>query len=538
LKGFFSRRSILPAIAAIAALIPFVNKAFHMDDPLFLWTAQQISQHSCDPFGFSVNWYRTVRPMFSIMQNPPLSSYYMAGAASFLGWSEPAMHGAFLVPAIAAVAGVGVLARRFCRSPSVAALLTLFTPVFLVSATTVMCDVWLLALWVWSIECWLAGLDRNDWRLLAVSAVLVTAATLTKYFGISLVALLTVYALVRERRGTPRLLFLLLPIFALTAYEVMTKAKYGVGLFGAATMYSWTFPAKVNKLLIDQLPIGLSFTGGCLISALFYAPVILARRKYLIFGTLLVAIFSPLFYFLSEPEVNSEALRIAVAVEGGLFATVAVGILALTFADLAQRKDADSFLLCLWVLGTFCFAVFFNWSITARTFLPMAPAVAILLIRKFDRSKPSSPNAVWLPILPAAVVSLLIAVADCQLANTAREASRQFHARFQTERGTVWFEGHWGFQYYAQQWGAKPRDLTNAIPASGDIVIVPFNNTNLTAVPKDRVASWETAEFSLFPLVVTFVRKTGSGFYSSLRGPLPFAITSVPNESYYVVRVK
>jgi Dolichyl-phosphate-mannose-protein mannosyltransferase len=534
LKGFFSSRSILPAIAAIAALIPFINKAFHMDDPLFLWTAQQISQHSRDPFGFSVNWYRTVQPMFSVMQNPPLSSYYMAGAASFLGWSEPAMHGAFLVPAIAAVVGVSVLARRFCGSPSVAALLTLFTPVFLVSATTVMCDVWLLALWVWSIECWLAGLGRNDWRLLAVSAVLAAAATLTKYFGISLVALLTVYTLVRERRCTLRLLFLLLPIFAVTAYEAMTKAKYGVGLFGAATVYSWTFSAKV----IEQLPIGLSFAGGCLISALFYAPIILARRKYLIFGALLLAIFCPLFYLLSELRVDSEALRIAVGVEGGLFATVAVGILALTFADLAQRKDADSLLLCLWVLGTFCFAAFFNWSITARTFLPMAPAVAILLIRKADRSKRSSANAVWLPLLPAAVASLLIAGADCQLANTAREASRQFHARFQTERGTVWFEGHWGFHYYAQQWGAKPLDLDNAIPAAGDIVIVPLNNTNLTAVPKDKVASWETAEFSLFPFVVTHAKKTGAGFYSSLRGPLPFAIASVPNERYYLVRVK
>jgi hypothetical protein len=315
----------------------------------------------------------------------------------------------------------------------------------------------------------------------------------------------------------------------------MTKAKYGVGLFGAATVYSWTFSAKV----IEQLPIGLSFAGGCLISALFYAPIILARRKYLIFGALLLAIFCPLFYLLSELRVDSEALRIAVGVEGGLFATVAVGILALTFADLVQRKDADSVLLCLWVLGTFCFAAFFNWSITARTFLPMAPAVAILLIRKFDRSKPSSANAVWLPLLPAAVVSLLIAVADCQLANTAREASRQFHARFQTERGTVWFEGHWGFHYYAQQWGAKPLDLDNAIPAAGDIVIVPLNNTNVTTIPEERVASWETAEFSPFPFVVTHAKKTGAGFYSSFhRRPLPFAITSVPNERYYLVRVK
>jgi hypothetical protein len=168
----------------------------------------------------------------------------------------------------------------------------------------------------------------------------------------------------------------------------------------------------------------------------------------------------------------------------------------------------------------------------------MAPAVAILLIRKSERSKPSSANAVWLPLLPAAVVSLLIAVADHQLANTAREASRQFHARFQTERGTVWFEGHWGFHYYAQQWRAKPLDLENAIPASGDIVIVPSNGMNLTTIPKDRVVSWETAELRLFPFITTFTKGTGAGFYSSLRGPLPFAITSVPNERYYVMRVK
>ena len=58
------------------------------------------------------------------------------------------MHGAFLVPAVAAVLGTFFLAQRLSGSPLLGALLVLFTPVFLVSATTVMCDVWLLALWV------------------------------------------------------------------------------------------------------------------------------------------------------------------------------------------------------------------------------------------------------------------------------------------------------------------------------------------------------------------------------------------------------
>src|SRR6478609_8747543 len=218
------REALFAAIAVIAALAPFLNKAFHIDDPLFLWMAQQIAHHPGDPYGFAVNWYVSNQPMFSIMQNPPLSSYYIALIASFLGWSEPAMHGAFLVPAIAAVLGTFFLAQRLSGSPLTGALLTLFTPVFLVSATTVMCDVWLLALWVWSVHCWLRGLERQSYWLLLLASLLAAAAALTKYFGVSLVPLLAVYTLVRERRLTSRLLFLLIPVAVIGIYEAIAKA--------------------------------------------------------------------------------------------------------------------------------------------------------------------------------------------------------------------------------------------------------------------------------------------------------------------------
>ncbi|HTD87810.1 MAG TPA: glycosyltransferase family 39 protein, partial [Candidatus Binatia bacterium] len=172
MKNSATRDVFFVTIAVVAVLAPFLNKAFHIDDPLFLWMAQQISTHPADPYAFAVNWYTTTEPMFSIMQNPPLSSYYMALMASLFGWSEPAMHGAFLVPAVAAVLGTFFLARRLSGSPLLAAVLLLFTPVFLVSATGVMCDVWLLAFWVWSIECWMRALERNSGRLLFLASIL------------------------------------------------------------------------------------------------------------------------------------------------------------------------------------------------------------------------------------------------------------------------------------------------------------------------------------------------------------------------------
>jgi len=533
-KNSATRDAFFAIFAVIAALCPFLNKAFHIDDPLFLWIAQEVSQHPGDPYGFSLNWYETAQPMFSVMQNPPLSSYYMALAATFLGWSEPAMHGAFLVPAVAATLGTFFLARRLCDSPLLAALLTLFTPVFLVSATGVMCDVWLLALWVWSVESWLRGLERHSYRFLLLASVLAAAAALTKYFGASLVPLLAAYTLVRDRRFTYRLLFLLIPVTVIIMYEVMTKAKYGEGLFSNAMIYPWKERTSAEKQLFAQFIIGLSFTGGCLFPAVFYVPFLKSRRV-LISGVAIFVALLRLLYFGTGRGLATGA--IAVTAEGALFATIGIGILALAVTDVAQRRTADSVLLSLWVIGTFFFAAIMNWSITARTLLPMAPAVMILLLRRFNTSQASNGRTLWWPLLPAALVSLLVTTADYKFANTARLASSYFQKRFQTEPGTVWFEGHWGFQYYMEQWRAKPVDQNERGILSGDLLIVPVNNTNISETPPVITSRTEQVNFPQF-LLATMSLERGAGFYSSRWGPLPWVFARIPPEPYLVFRVK
>lgn len=602
MKNSAARDLIIIVIAVIAVLAPFLNKAFHIDDPLFLWMAQQMSINPADPYGFAVNWYTTTQPMFSIMQNPPLSSYYMALMASLFGWSEPAMHGAFLVPAVAAVLGTFFLARRLSGSPLLAAFLLLFTPVFLVSATGVMCDVWLLAFWVWSIECWKRALERNSGWPLFLASILVAAAALTKYFGVALVPLLAVYTLARERRVTHRLLFLLVPILVIASYELITKAQYGQGLFSSAMLVSWSEKAKPDQNFVHQFLTGLSFTGGCFFGVLFYAPLLKlkqhpmmrkvqavhrsdpssARRVFdrtgvserlgsiaptpaaevragpanswkpnfriLIVGFALFIVFVPLFHFGAGLPLNP-------AFEGALFVTIGIGILGLALADVLQYKTADSLLLFLWVFGTFIFAAMLNWTVSARTFLPMAPAVLILLIRRTQVPAPVTATvtggsfernlapkafgvASWWPMLPAALVSLLISIGDYKLANTARTAANQFQQRLRNESGTVWFEGHWGFQYYMQQWRAKPLDLEQPALVSGEVLIVPVNNTNVSRKPAaSTIASFEETNYAQF-FAITMNREVGAGFYSSKWGPLPWEVAAVPPERYLIFRIK
>lgn len=160
-------------IVTLAFLVPFLNKAFHMDDPLFLWAAKHIQNNPADFYGFSVNWSGQEKPMYRVMKNPPLTSYYIAAAATLFGFSEMALHTAFLLPAVATILGTYYLARYLTAKPALAAVLTLLTPAFLVSSTNVMCDTMMLSLWVWAIFFWIRGIKNNHNLDLFFSALLI-----------------------------------------------------------------------------------------------------------------------------------------------------------------------------------------------------------------------------------------------------------------------------------------------------------------------------------------------------------------------------
>ena len=534
-----SSRFILVAVT-VTALAPFLDKAFHIDDPLFLWMAQQISKHPLDPYGFEVNWTSSAEPMWVAMQNPPLCSYVIAIIAAILGWSEVALHLAFLLPAIAAVLGTYSIARRFCPDATTATLLTIFTPAFLVSGTTLMCDMLLLACWVWSIELWLAGLEQKQAGPLALSAVFATAAVLTKYFGIALVPLLAVYTVIRDRRLSPRLAFLLLPVAATVAYEIGTKAQYGHGLFAEATLFTRASGLAHPHSLMAQLGTGLSFTGGCLFPVLFFFPYKSRKLVIAAFGTMVAMLACYYFFVAPSPKLISDHNRTAVLIEAAIFATIGLGVIVLALRDLTESRSTDSILLTLWLLGALYFATFCNWSITSRTILPVVPVASILLVRRFTPAAGPFPNGMlrhW-RVFAAAIVSLAVATADCRQANSARDAADSFQRRFQNETNTVWFQSHWGFQFYMQQWGAKPWNATRNEVVSGDIIVVPLNGAAVFAMPSEKIFEPEAADFDTFPFVTTFGRGTGASFYSSVRGPVPWAIDHVPPEKYYVARVR
>lgn len=182
-------RYILLAMGTMLCLLPFSGRAFQVDDTLFVWAAQNIAKHPFNPYGFELIWDYTRVRMSEVTQNPPLASYYLAVVGTIAGWSERALHLGFLIPTLGLVLGTYRLAQKFTRSAFLAVSCTLLTPGLLVSASSVMCDVMMLAIWIWAAIFWIEGLEKQRQFFLLLSASLISGAVLTKYFGLSLILL-------------------------------------------------------------------------------------------------------------------------------------------------------------------------------------------------------------------------------------------------------------------------------------------------------------------------------------------------------------
>ena len=330
-------------LAVLAALGPFLAKPFNIDDPLFIWVAHQIQAHPGDPFGFNVNWYGMVAPMWIATENPPLASYYIALAAAVLGWSEMALHFAFLLPALAVVLGTYRLARRFCDWPALAALATLVAPVFLVSSTTVMCDVMMLAFWVWAVVLWVEGMERENFRQLSLAGLLIALAVLTKFFGVCLIPLLAAYSLIEKCRPGRWTACLLIPLSVPCAYQWITRALYGRALLTNAMDYAGYARGVVGNSKIVTGLTALTFTGGCLAVVVFFMPLLWRTRALMMFAASAVLVAAAVYFeggMLQTDGPLAGASRAFAETQIIFWAVGGVSVLALAVTDILKRRDA------------------------------------------------------------------------------------------------------------------------------------------------------------------------------------------------------
>ncbi len=578
-------------LLVFACLFPFINKAFHIDDPLFLWMAEHIRVSPLDFYNFNVNWFGLEMPMTDATCNPPLMAFFLAAGSLVFGWSEVGLHFAGTIPAIAAALGTFQLAKRFCERPLLAAALAVLTPGFLVCSTSLMCDTLMLAFWVWAVVFWERGLADRRQSAFLWAGLLAGLAVLTKYSGLCLVPLFLASALLRRtqtdrglsspqrhpsgadaqrpgnasaaskppadfpvRLPAAAALALLIPIAMLVAYEWFTYRVYGVVMFQNAMAYAREVRPNSIADLPSRLINGLVFTGGCAVPALLLAPWLWSRRVLGI-GTglfLSVLIVPPLFDSLGLGGVSgalgpaalfqnawhSFAGKWPLEAQRAVWLLGGVSISAIAVLDYRRNRDAAAALLGLWLLGVLIFASACNWTLNGRSILPMLPAMGILLVRRLHhRGPPLSRCSLspCLPILPAAFIAIAVTTADYQLANSGRAAATMLSAKYPAPANKLLFQGHWGFQYYLEKKGLKPLNVWKGEAGPDDLIVTPSNDIH--ELPIEGARLLEVFKFLPNRCLSTLDRFIGAGFHTDFWGPLPFAVGHVEPERYYVFKI-
>jgi 4-amino-4-deoxy-L-arabinose transferase-like glycosyltransferase len=531
---------VIPAVVVIVLLLPFVGKAVHIDDPLFIWTAQQIQKNPFDFYGFNVNWDIKEMPMYEVTKNPPLASFYIAAIGILFGYGEIALHIGFILPAVAVAVGTFYLSRYFCSSALTAALIAVLNPVFLVSATSLMCDVMMLAFWVWALYFWIGGIEAGKQWYLLLAAFLTIFCVMTKYFGLSLIPLMAVYAISRKPRFGRWIVYWLLPFVAIILYQWWTFSLYGRGLLSDAYSYASKVDRWDFQIFLKAILISLAFTGGCFISVLFYSYLSWSRRT-LLKGIVPVAVLVCLLYFF--PAFQDATIQGREKFHGDLIVTMVlmiiggVSLLALATDELRKHRDLKTLFVFLWIIGTFVFAGFINWTINARSLLPIAPAAGILIASRLEQRGISGWFKGLIPLIPAGLISVSVVWADYSLANSAKASVEIFRKAGFTPDNTC-FEGHWGFQYYMEKAGFKPLDSKKTRIPIGDFLIIPMNNTNVTMPPRNVYSPKKDFDFIPCSWVSTMNMVSGAGFYSCVFGPVPFMFGRIPPDNYYIMEKK
>ncbi|MHB8175291.1 MAG: ArnT family glycosyltransferase [Thermoleophilia bacterium] len=535
--------ALLTAIACLITL-PFIFKAFHVDDTVFVWLGQQKLK---DPLALGLPSHAYEGNFFPLYldTHPPLLSSYLSLLIRICGGaSEAGLHLGFVIFPVLAAVSIYFLARRFTGSALIAALLFLLTPGFVVMSQSVMTDVPSLALCLAAVASYIYALDHGgSRRLLAVTAVAASLAVLTTYQSFSLIPLLFLYAWLRRR----------------FSWRELAPLAAALGVFAAVILYNYHVTGGPPKLsystglnlapafLADKVLAAVSVVGGATIFPLLLAAGMLKGKKdYLFLGGVGAAILA---LFLAR--VANGQYTLAAALLQTVFYTV--GILAIyritsTGLDAAlaeERTDSgrDDIFLALWFYGVLGYSLVLLPYASTRYLLPLFPPVILMFVR-YARGVIGESGR-WLrfgaaTVVLTAAVSLSAAVADYQLSGLYRDFAADNAPPLTADGHRLWFAGEFGLRYYLEQAGGRYLTRDDNSPRPGDHVVLSKKliSSFVSSDLMSRLQLERTLDFgSDWPVRVQDPASL-AGFYDQFHGNLPYSLASGPMEQISVYEVK
>lgn len=206
-----------------------------------------------------------------------------------------------------------------------------------------------------------------------------------------------------------------------------------------------------------------------------------------------------------------------------------------------RNRNKDLVLLALWIVGVAAFAGLVNWTLNMRSVLPAVPAIAVLFAGQLDQLSwfRRSPGhvAIAASVLTNALLGISVGLGDYAYAEADRRAAHLLSARDVTADHKIFFLGHWGFQWYMQQAGAIPVDVSDFCMEPLDVVVVPLGNTNLIPdMPPEDCATLR-ARLGISMHAWCAVMDGHAGFHAWEFGWLPYRLGRVQDQDYLVLEM-
>lgn len=509
-----------------------------MDDTGHIEIAKQIIENPLRPMSGYVNWENSAEPIH-ILNQPHLFFYLLAACIYFIGESEIALH--LLVPlfSLLCILFFYFLATNLkLRNPVLWTGFLALGPGFIPSQN-IMIDIPMLSFWLvffWAILHPVSSKQGNKYYVFASLAA--TAAILTKYLSLVLLPILVIDILLRKRWNS--IWVIAIPVFSLVGWSLFNYWDYG----GIHILERKNFPFGFWTGVYNSINWIIAL-GAVSPFSILIIPDVFRMKK----GKLLVMAGFLLFFIITLMRTPYFYSGLKVGILGAVFFGSGLSLilvcLAYAYQELWQGKynyyvdGRQLSILLLWILGSMTFIILFTPFPAVRHVIVVIPAILLILgiythkvINRFF----------YFAIVITIGSGMLIGLSDWEYAHIYRVEASRIRNQLKSN-STVWFLGHWGWQWYAKKAGMKEYDPQRTYFREGDYVIIPELVRKQELLKEHQNSLFKKFEITVEPTPITLIRTMSlwpwGGYYAfSIEGnSLPWNVTNQPVEKFYIFEV-
>ena len=496
-----SRRQYLVPVG-LAAVLTLANavKPAVVDDTAYVTFAGQIAAHPLDPYGGTLFWYAEPQPANEILL-PPVLPYWLALGQTLFGDQLFALKLWMFPFALMFAVSLDALLRRFADAVRVPVLVAVVLGPAVLPMVNVMLDVPATALGLAAVAMFARG-DRTGYGRAVLAGVLAGLAAQTKYTMLTVPAVLVWFGLLHGRWRQALVGFAVMAM-VFVGWEAVVRAEYGVSHFEyhlneqrETTDYfvRQTYPepttadyvryriAEKWRLFAPMIGylgwLGVGVAGFAALALRVPRAVVLAGAVVAVAGFVAVGFIPASEGVLVGPRGDPK-LGLATAVFNTLGA--AVGFLVLANVGrllLGRRPDAAAWFLAGWLAielaGYFALTPFPG----GRRVISLVVVGSLVVARSLALRLADAPHL--RPAVGGCAAFAVIAGAMLFDVDYRDSLPERHGAAWAADRvgdpgpATVWYNGHWGFQYYCERNGMRPVVPDVSELRAGDWLVYPL----------------------------------------------------------------